>query len=185
MGNTALLVIDAQVGIIEGPKHGPVYDKERLLETMKKVIDRARQKEIPIIYIVDTDVAEPDSMEFQVHPHIVPLKDDTILTKRATDAFHFTTLHEYLLTLEISHLVAIGCKTEFCVDTTCRRATTLGYDVTLVADGHSTTDNNVLKAKEIIAHHNCNLNGLDNIDHFILVRKSDEDIFKHKHMDYK
>ncbi|RHW42550.1 isochorismatase family protein [Neobacillus notoginsengisoli] len=185
MGNTALLVIDAQVGIIEGPKYGPVYEKERLLESMKKVIDEAREKEVPIIFILDTDVAEPDSMEYQVHPHIAPLKDDTILTKRATDAFHHTNLHEYLHTLEVNHLVIMGCKTEYCVDTTCRKATTLDYDVTLVADGHSTTDNSVLSAKDIIAHHNCNLHRLENIDYFILVRNSDENIFKHKHLDYK
>jgi nicotinamidase-related amidase len=185
LGNTALLVIDAQVGIIEGPNHGPVFEKERLLDVMKKVIDNAHLKEIPVIYMMDTAVAEQDMMEFQVHPHIAPLKSDTVLTKKATDAFHQTTLHEYMNTLAIDHLVVIGCKTEFCVDTTCRRATTLGYDVTLIADGHSTTDNKVLKARDIIDHHNCNLHGLDNIDHFILVRGSDEQIFEHKHLDYK
>ncbi|WP_409271017.1 isochorismatase family protein [Neobacillus sp. SCS-31] len=185
MGNTALLVIDAQVGIIEGPKFGPVFEKENLLDTMKKVVDKARSEGVPIIFMMDTEVASPISIESQVHPHISPTRDDITITKKAADAFHLTTLHDYLQTLDIRHLVIMGCKTEYGVDTTCRRATTLGYDVTLVADGHSTTANKVLGAKEIIAHHNGTLHGLDNIETFILVRYSDEDIFTHRHAEFK
>ncbi|WP_231689625.1 isochorismatase family protein [Bacillus sp. FJAT-27245] len=185
MGNTALLVIDAQVGMIEGPKFGPVFEKEALLDTMKKVVDKARSESVPIIFMMDTEIASPISIESQVHPHISPTRDDITITKKAADAFHLTTLHDYLQTLDIRHLVIMGCKTEYGVDTTCRSATTLGYDVTLVEDGHSTTANKVLGAKEIIAHHNCTLHGLDNIENFILVRNSDEDIFNHRHADFK
>ncbi|WP_253701967.1 isochorismatase family protein [Bacillus sp. FJAT-27445] len=185
MGNTALLVIDAQVGIIEGPKFGPVHEKDILLDTLKKVIDKARAERIPIIFMTDTEIASPISIESQVHPHIFPTKEDIIITKKATDAFQFTTLHDYLETLDIKHLVIIGCKTEYGVDTTCRRATTLGYDVTLVSDAHSTTTSKVLEANDIIAHHNRTLHGLDNIETSILVRSSDEDIFIHKHLEFK
>jgi nicotinamidase-related amidase len=44
--------------------------------------------------------------------------------------------------------------TEYCVDATCRRATDLGYNVTLVKDAHSTTDNSILTAEQIIAYNN-------------------------------
>ncbi|WP_043934296.1 cysteine hydrolase family protein [Bacillus sp. EB01] len=185
MGNSALLVIDAQVGIVEGFELGPVFNKEVFLTTMKTVIDKARVKDIPIIYIIDTDVADPGTMEYQVHPFIAPLKDDTVIPKKSTDAFYQTSLNDYLVTLDINHIIVIGCKTEFCIDTTCRRATTLGYDVTLVADAHSTTDNKVLSASQIIAHHNENLQGLENIGHSILVRHSSEDIFEHIHLENK
>ena len=47
--------------------------------------------------------------------------------------------------------------TEYCIDTTCRRAVSLGYDVTLVADAHTTHDNDLLPAEKIIAHHNRSL----------------------------
>ena len=36
---------------------------------------------------------------------------------------------------------------EYCIDTACRHATTLGFDVTLVGDAHTTIDNEVLKAE--------------------------------------
>ena len=40
--------------------------------------------------------------------------------------------------------IVMGAQTEVCVDTTCRRAFGLGFDVTLVSDGHSTWDNATL-----------------------------------------
>jgi len=46
------------------------------------------------------------------------------------------------------------------VDTTVRRALGLGYGVVLVADAHSTVDNGVLSAAQIIAHHNATLSNI-------------------------
>lgn len=56
-------------------------------------------------------------------------------------------------------LVIVGMKTEYCVDTTCRAAADLGFEVVLVSDAHSTTDSAVLNATQIIAHHNATLAG--------------------------
>ena len=41
-----------------------------------------------------------------------------------------------------------------CIDTTVRSAVTHGYKVILIQDAHSTIDSEVLKASQIIAHHN-------------------------------
>ncbi|QOR68139.1 cysteine hydrolase [Cytobacillus suaedae] len=185
MSKTAVLVIDAQVGIIEGPSIGPVLKKEQVLEVMKNVIERARENNVPVIYIQDLDVGADNPAEQEIHPTIAPLETELVIHKTATNAFYMTTLTETLKELDVEHIVIVGCKTEFCVDTTSRSATVLGFDVTLVADGHSTTDNKVLSAEQIIAHHNCNLHGLDNVSHFILVRNSTESIFEHKHLEYK
>ncbi|MBE4907561.1 cysteine hydrolase [Bacillus luteolus] len=185
MSKTAVLVIDAQVGIIEGPSIGPVFRKEQVLEVMKNVIERAREDNLPVIYVQDLDVGANNPEEQKIHPSIAPQETEFVIQKTATNAFYLTTLSETLKELNVEHLVIVGCKTEFCVDTTSRSATVLGFDVTLVADGHSTTDNNVLSAEQIIAHHNCNLHGLDNVNHFILVRNSTESIFEHKHLEYK
>jgi len=35
-------------------------------------------------------------------------------------------------------LLIMGAQTEVCVDTTCRRASSLGFSATLVSDGHNT-----------------------------------------------
>ncbi len=40
------------------------------------------------------------------------------------------------------------------MDTTCRRAFGLGYDVTLAADAHGTFDGENFTAAQVVAHHN-------------------------------
>ena len=59
----------------------------------------------------------------------------------------------------VKNLIITGMQTEYCVDTTCRRAYSLGYRVTLVKDAHSTWGTDLLTAPQIIAHHNEVLGG--------------------------
>ncbi len=61
--------------------------------------------------------------------------------------------------LDISHLVVGGCQTQYCIDTTVRRAVSLGYDVTLIGNAHTTGDTASLQFADIVAHHNETLNG--------------------------
>ena len=79
--------------------------------------------------------------------------------KETPDAFHKTTLHQKLKSKGIEKLVITGLQTEYCIDTTCRRAYSLGYDVVLVKDAHSTWDSSNLTAEQIIGHHNRVLGG--------------------------
>jgi nicotinamidase-related amidase len=78
----------------------------------------------------------------------------------------------------IAHLIVAGGVTEYCVDTTCRRATSLGYDVTLAGDAHLTRGNQVLTAANIIAHHNFVLDAFGAGDHVVRVRPTDEIVFE-------
>jgi len=57
----------------------------------------------------------------------------------------------------IERLVVMGYASEICVDSTVRRAVGLGYEVVLVADGHTTHDKPHLDAERIRQHHNCTL----------------------------
>jgi nicotinamidase-related amidase len=54
----------------------------------------------------------------------------------------------------VSELVVCGMHTEFCVDTTIRRALALGYPVILAADAHTSDGSAVLTPALVIAHHN-------------------------------
>jgi hypothetical protein len=64
--------------------------------------------------------------------------------------------------------------TQYCIDTTVRRAVSLGYDVILAADGHMTADTGALPFEQIIAHHNALLDGFDAGEHEVFVRPSAE-----------
>ena len=97
-----------------------------------------------------------------------------MIHKGACDAFFDTTLAADLAAAGIKQVVICGCMTEYCIDTTVRRAVSLGYDVILVADGHMTTDTTTLRFEQVIAHHNTLLQGLDAGTHEVRVCPSSE-----------
>jgi nicotinamidase-related amidase len=80
--------------------------------------------------------------------------------KTWSDAFVATDLHTQLQRTAVTRLVVTGAQTEFCVDATVRRAASLGYDVDLIADGHTTSANGLLTRDQIVAHHNATLPAL-------------------------
>lgn len=64
----ALVVIDAQQELIEGnQEEQAVYRKEELLETINKVIKKAIEENVQIIFVRDQDVAGGEGDGFQVH----------------------------------------------------------------------------------------------------------------------
>lgn len=150
--DTALLIVDVQTGLVAGTK--PVYRLDELLENISTLITQARAIGTSIVYIQDNDVDEIGSPGWQIHPAIAPAEGDLVIRKPETDAFYGTTLQQKIEARGIAHLIVVGCKSEACVDATCRRAINLGYHVTLVSDAHSTTDNAVLTAQQTIAYHN-------------------------------
>lgn len=148
--STALLLIDAQVGFFEGEM--PVYDAPAMLDRLAALAERARAAGVPVIFVRHD--AEP-SIDGPVHPDLGPQEGDLVVAKLTPDAFQGTTLKMKLDELGVTSLVVAGFQTELCIDTTVRRAWSLGYEVTLVADAHSTFDfpDMPLNAEQTIAHH--------------------------------
>lgn len=184
--NQALLVIDAQQELIDGnEKEKAVLNKSTLLNNINSVIKKAMVSNSLVVFIRDKDVAEGSGEGFEIHQDIdIPAKA-MIFDKEATNSFYGTPLLEFLQDNHIKHLVVMGCKTEHCIDTAVRMATVSGFDVTLVEDGHSTTDSQSLKAGQIINHHNEILHGHYNVDNFSVVRKATENLFQPTHNDYR
>ncbi|MFD2925324.1 isochorismatase family protein [Halobacillus naozhouensis] len=182
----ALLVIDAQQELIEGNEDEKcVFQKEKLVKQINLVIDKAIESDSFIVFIRDKDVAEGKGEGFQTHRDITIPADAKVFDKEATNSFHGTPLLNYLTEKKVEHLVIMGCKTEHCVDTAVRTATVNHFDVTLVQDGHSTTDSATLSAEQIIMHHNEILDGHYNVEHFSDVRGAQEDLFQPRHNDYR
>jgi nicotinamidase-related amidase len=158
---TALLIIDVQLGMFVSPLVPPVDQGDVLLDTLGTLIHRAREAGVPVVYIQHCGGSghplEQGTPQCQVHPAIQPREGEPVVRKRYCDSFRETELHELLQSRGIKQLVVAGIQTELCVDTACRRAFSLGYQVTLVEDAHSTWPNKVLSARQIIAHHNLTL----------------------------
>jgi nicotinamidase-related amidase len=159
--DTALLVIDVQNGMFaEDP---PVYQGAELLARIGDLLTKARAAQAPVIYIQHNGgpghPLEPGGAGWPIHPAIAPAAGEPVVGKSTPDSFHETTLQRELEERGIVKLVVAGIQTELCVDTTCRRAASLGYQTTLVCDAHSTWDSRTLSAAQIIAHHNDALDG--------------------------
>lgn len=181
-----LLIIDAQQALIDGNQEtGQIFSKEKLIITINKVINKARAATVPVIFVRDLDVAEGQGDGFQIHNEITVPTEAKIFDKSATNSFYGTGLLEHLTTQHIEHIVMMGCETQHCIDSAVRTATISGFDVTLVEDGHSTLGNAVLSSEQIIQHHNTTLHGHYNVDHFSIVRNSEEDLFRPTHNSYR
>jgi len=162
-GRTALVVIDVQLGMFDAPGEPQVPGGGRLLERIKGLIVKARGTGAPVIYVQHCDesgvrfltLRSPSSGAMRGCTFHLPVPSSS----RPPGSFLDTTLREELVARNIDGLVFAGMQTEYCVDTTCRRAFSLGYEVTLVKDAHGTWDNDDLSAAQIIAHHNEVLGG--------------------------
>ena len=184
--NQALLIIDVQKELVDGnSEEKGVLNKEVLLGNINLVIDKALKTNASIIFIRDKDVADGKGPGFQIHSNLNVPKTAVTFDKYATNSFYGTPLMEFLNDNAIEHLVIMGCKTEHCIDTAVRTATINHFDVTLVSDGHSTTDSAFLSAEQIISHHNEILHGHYNVDNFSVVRSSQEDLFHPTHHTYR
>lgn len=156
MSKAALLIIDVQNCMFNPVE--PVYQSETLLAHLQSLIDRARASNTPVIYVQHNGPAgaphAPSEPGWAIHPAIAPQPGETIVQKTMPDSFYQTTLKTELSARGIEQLVIAGIQTDYCVDTTCRRAVSEGYAVTLVSDAHSTWGDSGLSAEQIIAHHN-------------------------------
>lgn len=170
---TALLIIDVQVGLTN-----EAHDAQTLLQRTASLIDRARGQGAPVIYVQHDDPPghplAPGTPPWQIQPAVAPAAAEPVIRKRTADAFYETPLHEVLQSRGVRHLVVAGCQTEYCIDTTCRRAVSLNYSVTLAGDAHSTGASPLLSAAQIIAHHNYVLHGFGTAAHMVRVRPAAE-----------
>ncbi len=169
----ALLVIDVLQGIFELPVS--LHDEEGFLDRLCATIQAAREVQIPIVYLQHTGPPgspfERGSAGWQIHPRLAPHGSDRVIAKEHPDAFQGTALDPFLRESGVGEIIVAGFATEGCIDTTVRSGYSLGYRVVLVADGHTTTDGEVLSAPQIIAHHNAVL------ARFATVQAHDTDLF--------
>ena len=158
----ALVLIDLQVGNF-GDEEPRIHRGGELLERAGRLLAWAREEELPVIFILNDggegSIDEAGSPGFEVHPALEPLSGEEMIIKTTPDSFLDTGLQRLLEESDITDLIITGLQTEICIDTTCRSAWQLAYDVTLVSDAHSTWDGDALNAEQIIAHHNSILGG--------------------------
>jgi len=175
-GTTALLVIDVQVSMFVS--EDPPHEGDQVLANIKSLLDGARASDTPVIYVRHEHARYEPMMRgnpgWEIHPAVAPRAGETIVDKRACDAFYDTPLERTLHDLRIEHLIVAGLQTEQCIDTGCRSALHRDFDVTLAGDAHSTWSRDDISAAQIIAHHNYTLAQIPHPTREIVVRPTAE-----------
>ncbi|MBQ0821942.1 cysteine hydrolase [Microvirga terrae] len=177
----ALVIIDVQAGILPAKGSERPAVRQRFDEVRRRIfglVGEARRQGAPIVFVQHAGEPghrlETGTPGWEICEDLGLTADDIVVSKTACDSFYETDLQPVLSEHGISHLVVVGLMTQYCVDTTCRRAVSLGYDVTLVADAHTTADMRSLTVEQIVDHHNALLDGFDAGAAAIKVRPASE-----------
>ncbi|MDN6858685.1 cysteine hydrolase family protein [Pseudomonas sp. CAN2814] len=157
--STALLIIDVQSDLCTGDY--ACFDIDNVLQRINTLSHAAREASVPVVLVQhEDDDLQYGSAGWQLETRLLTASGDLKVRKTTPDSFLSTDLAELLQARGIEHLVICGLQSDYCVDTTTRRALAQGYAVTLVGDAHSTVDNAVLSAAQITAHHNAVLGSI-------------------------
>jgi nicotinamidase-related amidase len=155
----ALLVMDMQSAIA-----GMLPDASSIINNVVKAIATARQKNIPVIYVVvgfrtgfpeisnnnkgfamaKERMANANMEEWiKIHPSVAPQPGDIIVTKRRVSAFTGSDLEVILRGQEINQLLLTGIATSGVVLSTLREAADKDYLITVIADCCADADEEV------------------------------------------
>ncbi|PLJ77833.1 cysteine hydrolase family protein [Infirmifilum sp. SLHALR2] len=140
MSKYAVLVVDMLEEFVRGRLRAE--NAERIIPCIKRLIDFARSRGIPVVYAVDQHYQGIDfetklwgphaikgSTEAKVVPELSPTEKDFIVNKRRYDAFVFTDLDMLLRELEVDTVIVTGIHTHICVQQTALGAFYRGYKV--------------------------------------------------------
>src|SRR5438105_6767633 len=158
MKKSALIVIDVQRALFASVP-GPA-DATAVVARINALAFRARATAAPVVFVQHERAGTPlqfGSPGWALAEDLEVASQDHRIRKTTPDSFLRTELEGLLASQGISQVVLCGYATEFCVDTTTRRAAALGYDVLLAADAHTTHDKPHATAAQIRAHHNATL----------------------------
>ena len=144
---TAVIVVDMQNDFAH--PNGKLYvpSTKNIIEPIKKLLDKARKKNVKIFYTQDwhrkDDVefgiwgahAVADTWGAEIIEELSPTENDYLIKKLRYDAFFGTPLDHLLRIFKIENLVIVGTVANICVLHTAGSAALLGYKVIIPTDG--------------------------------------------------
>ena len=151
--NTALLVIDVQNGVMK-----TAVDRDGVVTRINGLVEKARSAGTPVVWVQHQSGELPEgSPQWEYVPELKPLDSEPLVHKRYGDSFEDTNLEDVLARAGAGRLIVTGAQTDACIRSTIHGAMARGYDVTLVADAHTTEDLSQWGApppEQVIAHTN-------------------------------
>jgi nicotinamidase-related amidase len=143
---TALLVIDMQ--------NATIAMAHRAAETVAAIAglsERARAAGVPVVTVRQRgEDMVPGTEGWRVVSALAPREGEPVVDKTTPDSFLDTDLDATLKALGVTEVIVTGFATEVCVDTTARQALSRGYDLVVVADGHTTSARTEADAGDLV-----------------------------------
>lgn len=151
--NTALMVIDAQNGVVTG-----AHERDVVVANIASLADKAREEGVPIVWVQHSDEEMAKGSEaWELVPELARQDPEPVVHKTYGDSFEDTDLEVVLARAGVGRLIVTGAESDACIRSTIHGAFVRGYDVTLVGDAHTTGDKSAWGApspEQVIAHTN-------------------------------
>ena len=148
-------MIDVQKGVMATAHNG-----DAVIANIRALVEKARGEDVPVVWVQHADDGLPRGSErWEYVPELVRRESEPLVHKSYGDSFEGTELEALLAERGVGRLVVAGAQTDACVRSTLHGAFVRGYDVTLVADAHTTEDSRpwceeAPAPEQVIAHTN-------------------------------
>ncbi len=134
--STALLIVDVQTGVV-----ADAWARDAVVQNIANAVARARAEGVPVLWVQHQSEELPvGSAPWQWVPQLQPAEGEPLIHKQHNSAFEGTALLAELDRLGVGHLVLAGAASNWCIRATAYAALERGFDLTLIADGHTTSD---------------------------------------------
>jgi nicotinamidase-related amidase len=134
------------------------HERDAVVANIGTLVEQARAAGIPVVWVQHSDEHLAKGSEAWQYVTELPRREsEPLVHKNYGDSFEGTGLEAVLAEAGIGRLVVAGAETDACIRSTIHGAFVRGYDVTLVADAHTTNDNSEWGAPppdRVIAHTN-------------------------------
>jgi nicotinamidase-related amidase len=142
---------------------GGAYKRDEVISNVDAAVAKARAAHVPVIWVQHSDEELIiDSVEWQLVSELIPLNGEPMVRKTFRSSFEATNLEEILSGMDVGHLIVCGAQTNNCIRHTSHDALAKGYNVTLIADAHTTTGyewgGHVVSAQAVVEEQNDNFN---------------------------
>jgi len=162
--NSALIILDMQNHAFTAtPKP---FQAAEVIQRINALSEKARASNVTVVWL---QYENPQFLPYQsegwrLHDSLNMLAEDLLIRKTQINAFIDSDLQRELVKRRISRLIVCGYASEFCIDSTIRYASTLGYQIVIIGDAHTTHDKSHLSAGKIREHHNLTLSAAANVE---------------------
>lgn len=154
MKETILLVVDVQNGLVDAKP----FAGDTVIANIGILEKKCRAAGVEVAFVQHDgrpgDELEPGAWGWEIHRDVAPARGEQIFRKKFNSAFKETDLKAYFDQKNVGTIILVGMQTEYCIDTTCRVAFELGYQIIIPDMTNTTFDNGELSAAQVYQYHN-------------------------------